>query len=107
MLQLPEQIVTVTAVHIADGIPASHNHCPLALAITESYPEYAVYVGANQLIVTLDNQRVHLTMSLLVQLWVASYDDRQIPRPITIQLDFRQRLVRLAYSEPTGEITYG
>ncbi len=79
--------ITVTAAHIARGVPDSCTDCPVALAIAEAFPGVEVWVAGATVFLVRDGQETEADLPGCED-FIHSFDDRQGGEPFTFTLDY-------------------
>jgi hypothetical protein len=85
--------ITVTADHIAEGVPGECGECPIALAIAEAFPsaaEVAVYASHVNIWKTAGRGRDFFTSELpeVAVAFIEHFDRIRDGEPFTFDLDY-------------------
>ena len=76
--------ISITQDHIDQGIRASCNKCPLALAIKEIFPDKKILVGYNVVFV---NSYIGIELPEDLMEFIYSFDSGKLVEPREFQLD--------------------
>ena len=81
--------VSVTAEHIAAGMPGSCSHCPIALALIDAFPETDIFVnGATFDIQPWGGDQTRLNAPAGIEDFIARFDEDGFGEPFTFTVDY-------------------
>ena len=84
-------VITVTAEHIAKGIRGNCEHCPVALALLDAYPDLT-YISVGPDAITMqhgkDTAEIEVTAPCEVEYFICDFDEGAAVAPFTFALDY-------------------